>query len=94
MKAVGDYRQARSREAYEIARFQAVLIVNPTLGKRQIKKVEDYVRFAWEEKKVGEKQSVEEMKSVLFSIAAGAKRRETIKQREAPPVRLATKQRK
>ena len=66
LKTVRRARQAQGREAYEIARLQAVLIINPTL-KTPFKEPQDYIQFSWEKKK--EKgQSLEDMKKQVLSL--------------------------
>ena len=66
-----DLKIAQSREAYEIARLQALLIINMTSTrlKKGIDKPEDLVLFSWEEKSVSKKQSPENMKKAMDKIA-------------------------
>jgi len=57
------------RKDYEVARFHAMLVINPTLGKgKQIKSPKELVSFAWEKEEV-HVQSVEDMKAMLMGIA-------------------------
>lgn len=70
LKAVSETRRAQSRELYEIARFETVLLINHQPGRpvnKQYKMAEDLVQFGWEKKRV---QTVNEMKSILLSFAA------------------------
>jgi hypothetical protein len=67
------------KQAYKVARFQAVLLINPHLKRgQQYKDPMELIKFSWE-KNVIKKQSVEEMKQELMAIAAAAKRRKTRK---------------
>ena len=59
---------------YEVARFHALLVINPTLEKgKQLKSPRQLVSFAWEKEEVEEKQSMEQMKSLLMGIARSGK---------------------
>jgi len=67
-----DLKQAQSREAYEISRLQALLIINMTSTriKKGFDKPQDLVLFSWEEEAVSKKQSPENMKKAMHKIAA------------------------
>lgn len=59
-----------SRSIYESMRLQTVLIqnTNPYI-KKKIKKVEELIRFKWDERKVINQQTLPEMKQALCAIA-------------------------
>ena len=70
LKVVSDVRRAQSRELYDVARFETVLLINHQIGRKahqQYKTAEDLVQFDWEKKK---EQTVNEMKSILLSFAS------------------------
>ena len=66
-----DLKRAQSREAYEIARLQSLLIINMTSTriKKGFDKPQDLVLFAWEEEAVSKKQSPQDMKKAIEKIA-------------------------
>lgn len=53
------------RQAYEVSRFQAVLLLAPHY-KKQIRDPKELVTFSWERQKA---QTVEEMKTLLLGVA-------------------------
>jgi len=85
MVAKRDQMRNKSREAYEVARFQEFLaqLVNPYI-KNKPKKAEDVIKFQWE---LEAKMPIEELKQVLKTIAStnfGGGKKERI--RTSPPV--------
>lgn len=96
LKVHTDVRIAEFRERYEVARFQAVLIINfsPRL-KKHIDDPRKLVPFAWEEGIVVKKQSMEEMKLAIQSVVGPNVVRKTGKKHpDAPPTYLARKNKK
>ena len=76
LKSKRDWAQAeielKYRQDYEVARFHALLVINPTLEKgKQLKSPKDLVRFAWEEEE--KPQTVEQMKAVMMGLAYSTK---------------------
>ena len=67
MLAKRDFIVGKRHEAYEVARLQAVLVINSTLKReQQYRRVQDLIRFVWE-KEV--KQTVGQMKQAVLAIA-------------------------
>ena len=61
---------------YEIARFHAVLVINPTLKKSdQIKDPSAQYPFPWEKK--AEPQTMEQMKMIMMGIARTSKKKKS-----------------
>jgi hypothetical protein len=79
LSAAREKKKAESQEAYEIARYEAFLIINSTSSilKRRLRDVFELGKFPWEEDRVQlpKKQTPEEMKQAVLGIAAafGAK---------------------
>ena len=71
LKTTREFRRAASKEAYEIAREQAVWIINYTSTrlKDPFKSPTDMVKFVWENEPNKEKQSVDDMKRAITRIA-------------------------
>ena len=65
LKELNVLRREQSREAYEISRFQTWMVLNPFLSKK-LESPKELIRFEWEEQK---KQTMEEMKHTMLSIA-------------------------
>ena len=71
VKAKSEDKKADIIEAYEVARFQAMLVINytSTILKKPIEKPQDLTLFTWEEHPNMKKQSQEEMKRAVQKIA-------------------------
>ena len=58
------------KQRYEVARFQAMLVINPTLKRgNQLKDPKDLIVFSWEKDEKEGKQSIDEMKAVMMGVA-------------------------
>jgi hypothetical protein len=77
IKAHQEIEEHRIRKEYEIARFEAILIINPTLDRKdKIKDSRDLIRFDWENPRT---QSVEEQKTILMGLVAATKHAKPVK---------------
>lgn len=87
-QAMRKQEERRIQEGYEVARFEAILIINPTLAKEdKIESATDYLRFPWEKKQLIKVQSVEEMKKFLLGMASAHNARfNRPPMRTSPPV--------
>jgi glycyl-tRNA synthetase (class II) len=84
MLAWRELNRARSREAFELARFGAYLdqLVDPWV-KNKLKEPKDVIKFMWELEK---KQPLEEMKETLKAIAGTNFSKPEPAIRTSPPV--------
>jgi len=90
-----EHRRNQSRELYNIARLQAVLIINFSGNiKHPITDPMMLVRFDWETKSKEQKQTVEEMKSAIFTIASRHNAKENTRKPGDPPTNWKPKQKK
>jgi hypothetical protein len=96
LKSVSDYRLAKSREVYEVARLQTVWLINvqPQV-KPKLRRVQDLIKFPWEGGTVpGKKQTMEEMKNFIELFATGKKVKHVQRHPDDPPTGWLEKQKK
>jgi len=89
MMAWREMSRSKSREQYEVVRFQEYLqqLANPYM-KRKPEMVEDVIKFKWE---LEAKQPLEQMKQVLQTIASTNFAKKEPPVRTSPPVSMQPK---
>lgn len=96
LKFRADFERRRVQELYEIARMQAVWLINvqPQI-KPKLQEFTDLGRFPWETKAISDvKQSTNEMKAAMMSIAGAHKAGHGNRHPDDPPTILAPKYKK
>ena len=95
-KGLGEQREMQFQQDLVVSRFNAWLQINHQIGRTQqyiIRNVQDLHRFGFEEggivkssKEPEKKQSVEEQKAILLSIAGAHNKQVERTQRTTPPI--------
>ena len=91
-----DYRRHQSRELYNISRFQSMLLINYNgkVLKAHMTDPKELIKFVWEESPEVKKQTLQEIKSTILTIATIHNAKEGKRNIDDPPTILAPKYRK
>ena len=96
LKFRAEYERRRVQELYEIARMQAVWLINvqPQI-KPKLQRYDDLAKFPWEKEAISDvKQDTLAMKAAIMSIAGAHKAGVGTRHPDDPPTVLAPKHRK
>ena len=95
MESLGEYRRSQVRHDYEVARYQAVAIINytSTILDKRIEDVTKVFPFPWDEDYRPREQTQEEMRGHVMALALKLGAKEGGRKPGDPPSVLAPQNR-